>query len=186
MIRKVEGFGRYVAIRGFRDVHIVDVECFLTSVRQTVGDAVVQFLDAKLVAGWEHLYFATLNALKAFDNQTNISKNLAVECILYASARRQIKAAFEVIGIRENLSTIAVLIIADSEEIAAKALKRVENLISGKHDDSVLDLTKKKTVSIKALFGISDMELGTKLEVDEGKALSELVIEHIALLVTQR
>lgn len=186
MIREVEGFGRYVAIAGLRDVKIGDVERFLASAREELGDVAVQFLDAKLVAGWQHLYFATLNALKAFENQTNISKNLAVECLLYASAQRQIKAALDLMGIKRNSSTIAVLIIADNEETAGRALKKVENLISGKREDSMIDLSKEKMAYVRRLFGISDVELAAKLEDDEGKALSDLVIEHMALLVTQR
>jgi hypothetical protein len=39
---------------------------------------------------------------------------------------------------------------------------------------------------VRKLFGISDTELAAKLDGDGKKAVSDLVIEHIALLVTQR
>lgn len=187
MIKQVEGFNKHIAIAGFGDVHISDVNHFLNLIQGKLGDVVVQFFDAKLIAGWQHLYFATLNALKAFKNGTNISRKLTVECLLYASARRQIRVALDLIGIRENLSQIAVLVVAAEKSIADKSLEEVSRLISGKRDDDVLDLSNEKMAHIKGLFGISDTELAVKSGKDgEKRALSELVIEHVALLVTQR
>ncbi len=187
MIKHVEGFDEYVAIAGFRDARIDDVDCFLSLVREELGNVTVQFFDAGLVAGWQHLYFATLNALNTFRNQMNISKSLAVECLLFASAQRQIKVALDLMGIKPGLSKIAVLIISNSEDAAEKSLEKVSKLIRGRHDDSVLDLSEEKMGHIKWVFGISDIELAAKSEKDgEKTAISELVIEHVALLVTQR
>ena len=187
MIKYVEGFNKYVAIAGFKEVHLSDVDSLLNPVREKSCDAAVQFFDAQLIAGWQHLYFATLNALKAFKNKTNISKNLSVECLLYASAQRQIRIALNLIGIRQNLSKIAVLVVADDKSVIAKSLIKISKLVPGKRDDSVLDLSKEKTVHIRRLFSISDTELAAKLEEGgERKALSDLVIEHVAILVTQR
>ena len=121
MIKQVEGFNKYIAIAGFRNTQISDVDHLLNLVREKLGAVTVQFFDAKLVAGWQHLYFATLNALKAFKNKTNISKNLAVECLLYASARRQIKVALNLMGIRQDSSQVAVLVIANEESVAEKS-----------------------------------------------------------------
>lgn len=187
MIKQVEGFDEYVAIAGFRDARIDDVDCFLSLVREELGNVTVQFFDAGLVSGWHHLYFATLNALNAFKNRMNISKNLAVECLLFASAQRQIKAALGLIGIKPRLSRIAVLIISNTEGAVEKSLEKVSKLIHGRRDDSVLDLTEEKVGHIREVFGISDVELAAKSEKGgEEAALSELVIEHVALLVTQR
>lgn len=187
MIKQVEGFDKYIVVAGFRDVNIGDVNHFLSGVREKFADVTVQFFDATLIAGWQHLYFATLNALKAFQNQTNISKNLAVECLLYASALRQIKNAMELIGITKNMSKIALLIVADRANVAEKSFAEVSKLISGKRDDTILELSSEKVPCIKQLFNISEKELATMLDTDEEeKALSDLVIEHIALLVTQR
>jgi hypothetical protein len=58
----------------------------------------------------------------------------------------------------------------------------------GERDDSVLELTNGKVKGVKGLFGISDLELEAKLEKEgfEKEALIDLVIEHMALLATQR
>jgi len=188
MIRRIEGFNRYITVAGFKDVKIKGANDLLTLVRKKTGDAEVQFFDAELIAGWEHLYFAVLNALKAFENRLNISNSLAVEILLYASAQRQIKKAVELLGIKPDSLNVAVLVLADTELKANKTLKAILHLMPGKNDDSVLELTNEKIDGIKKLFGISEPELNAKLERKgmEKKALTDLVIEHVALLALQR
>jgi len=188
LIKKMETFNSFLAIDGFRNVKIEDSNKFFGAVRREVKDAHVQLFDAQLVAGWEHLYFAALNGLNAFRNKTNISKNLAVETLLYASAQRQIEKAVELLGIKPDSSQVAVLIIADTKQMATSTLKAVSRLTMGERDESVLEITKGKVKSIRELFGISDLELETMLEKEasEKKALIDLVIEHMALLATQR
>ncbi|KPV65221.1 MAG: Regulatory protein [Candidatus Bathyarchaeota archaeon BA1] len=178
MIKKLEDFNKYLAIAGFRDVKIEDIGGFFDLVRRKVGDAYVQFFDARLIAGWEHLYFAALNALNAFKNRQNISNNLAVEALLFASAQRQIRRAVEILGINPTSSRIAVLIIAETQQKATATLETISEVISGERDDSVLELADEKLEGIKKLFGVSDIELKA------GRSLMDLVIEHIALLAT--
>jgi len=188
LIKKLEDFDRYVATAGFINVKIKDITSFFGMVRRKAGDADVQFFDAELVTGWEHLYFAALNALNAFKNKTNISKSVAVETLLYASAQGQIEKAVKLLGIKPESSQVAVLIVAETKQRAASALKAVSNLMIGERDDSVLELTNGKIKGIKGLFGISDLELEAKLEKEgfEKETLIDLVIEHMALLATQR
>jgi len=187
-MKNIEGVNRYVAIVGFKDVKVKDANSFLSLVREKTRDTEVQFFDAELIAGWEHLYFAILNALKAFENRLNISNSLAVEILLYASAQRQIKKAVELLGIKLTSSRVAVVILAETELKAKEILETVSHLMSGKRDDSVLELTDEKFDCIKELFDISESELNAKLERKgmERKALTNLVIEHVALLVIQR
>jgi KEOPS complex subunit Cgi121 len=187
IIRRIEEYGKSVAFAGFRDVSLGEVEQFLSRIRRRLSETVVQFFDADLVAGWEHLYFAVLNALKAFESGNNISKNLTVECLLYASAQRQISSALKLIGIKGGSSRVAVVVVADGKEEAKWTLREVSVLIGGKRDDGVFELSDEKLPRVMRLFGISDVELGTRLEDDgEKKALSDLVIEHVALLAVQR
>lgn len=187
-MKRVEDYNRYVAIVGFKDVKKKDVNSLLTIIRERTRDVEVQFFDAKLIAGWEHLYFALLNALKAFENKLNISNSLAVEILLYASAQRQIKKAVELLGMKPSSSNVAVTVLAETELKANKTLETISNMISGKCDDSVLELTNEKFDDIKDLFGISEPELNARLESKglERKALTDLVIEHVALLAIQR
>ena len=188
MIGKLEGFNWHIAIVGFKNVQIKDINHFFKLVREKTGDACVQFFDATLIAGWEHLYFAALNASNAFKNGLNISKSLAIETLLYASAQRQIKEAVKLLGIKLDCHSVAVLILAESQQKTALILKTVSELLNGEPDDKVLELTSEKIEGVKKLFRISKMELEAELEKKglEAKALTDLVIEHVALLAIQR
>jgi KEOPS complex subunit Cgi121 len=187
LTKKVEGFKKYVAIVGFRNVKIKDVNSFLECVRREVREAHIQFFDAKLIAGQQHLHFAALNALKAFEKKLNISSSLAIEVLLYASAQRQIRKAVNMLGIKPHSSQIAVLVIDETKRGADVALEAVSKLISGERDDHVLELTDEKFVGVKKLFSVSDLEIEAKLRKEglEMEALVDLVIEHVALLATQ-
>ncbi|MCK5592740.1 hypothetical protein KAI31_01425 [Candidatus Bathyarchaeota archaeon] len=188
MIKKLEDFNKYVAIAGFKNVKINDVNNFFSQVRKKAKDIHIQLFDAKLIAGWEHLYFAALNALRAFEGKLNISNSLAVEALLYASAQRQISKAVDLLGIKPESLHVAVLVIAETKQGANAALEIVSQLMPGECDDSVLELIDEKVEDIRRLFGISDLELEAKLEKKglEKEALIDLVIEHVALLVTRR
>lgn len=189
MIRKLEGFNRYIAIAGFRNVKIKDVDKFFILVKEKTGNTCVQFFDAKLVAGWQHLYFAVLNAVIAFKNKLNISNNLGIEILLYASAQRQIKEAVKLIGIHPTSRKVAVVIVANTRSKTTSLLSIVSALLTGSiRDDGLLELTDDKVEGIKRIFEISGIELEAKVEKEDAKkeALMDLVVEHVALLVTQR
>ncbi|UCG36281.1 MAG: hypothetical protein JSV64_06620 [Candidatus Bathyarchaeota archaeon] len=187
MIRDIPEFHKSAGIAGFRSTEIKDVIEVFSSIERELKSVTVQLFDAKLIAGWQHLFFAVLNGLQAFRNGTTISKSLAVECLLYACAQRQIKTAFELIGIKPGKPNIAALVLADSRDEVDNALNEVARFVSGIRDDAVLSLNKEKIAQVKSLFGISDVELGTKSgEKGEKAAILDLVIEHMALLITKR
>lgn len=189
MILKLQGFNRHVVIAGFREFEVEDIEKFFSLVKEKTGGACVQFFDAELVAGWQHLYFAVLNAVNAFKNKLNISNNLGIEILLYASAQRQIKEAVELIGIHANSRKVAVVIVAGARDEASSLLSAVSVLLKGSiQDDMLLGLTDGKVEGIMRLFEVSGVELEAKVDKEGGEkeALMDLVIEHVALLVTRR
>jgi tRNA threonylcarbamoyladenosine modification (KEOPS) complex Cgi121 subunit len=187
MIRPVEGYEKYVGLVGFKDAHIENAEFLLNQVRKKLPDVEIQFFDASLVAGWQHLYFASVNALKSFRNGTNISKSIAVETLLYASAQRQIRAGVDLIGLKKDTSRIVVLGVTHSSEMAAQMILEISRYVPGVRDDSVIDLHDEKIMDIRDLFGITNTELTANSSGSQGKAaLVDLVIEHMALLVTRR
>ena len=188
MIIKLTDHDTCILIAGFREVKVKDVKQFFQAINEKTGDACTQFFDASLVAGWEHLYFAALNALNAFKSKLCISSSLAMETLLYASAQRQIKDAVNLIGIKPSTQKVAVLVCAKTLEQAKAVLNTVSRLLGGTADDSVVELTDDKTAGLMGLFNISTLELEAKMERkgSEKQALSDLVIEHVALLVTKR
>jgi KEOPS complex subunit Cgi121 len=188
VLKRLEEFERYVEIDGFKNVKIDDPKSFLGKVsRQKPSDVEVQFFDARVVATWQHLYFAALNALTAFRNEENICKSLAMEALLYAAAQRQITRATELVGIRPNSSEVAVLIIGREPRVVESVLSMVASRIGAQRDEKVLELSRGKAAAIQKTFAISDEELRTVMEKgDLETALTDLVIERMALLSTQR
>jgi KEOPS complex subunit Cgi121 len=176
-----------ITIIGFKNVKIDNITAFLELFRRQKGGAIAQFFDAKRVAGPEHLYFAALNALNAFEKKTNISNSLAVEALLYASAQRQIKKAVELLGIKQDSSEVAILIMAKNRRENDACTTLVSKMIHGERDDTALELTAQKIKTIKKLFKISSRELEAKLKRKglEREAVTDLVIERSALLVTK-
>jgi len=183
----IEEFGKYAEITGFKNVKIKGVEDFLNRInKEKPANVEIQFFDAKLVATWQHLYFAVLNALTAFNNKQGISKGLAMEIMLYASAQRQIRKATELIGIKPNSSNIAVLIVGENSETVKTALSTILKCINGECDVAVLELSKEKATIIQKAFQISEAELETVMGTEgPERALINLIIERVALLATQ-
>jgi tRNA threonylcarbamoyladenosine modification (KEOPS) complex Cgi121 subunit len=188
MLKHIKEFEKYAEIAGFRNVKIKDTKEFLKKMHEEkLSNVEIQFFDAKFVASWEHLYFAVLNALTAFKNKENISKSVTMETMLYASSQRQIRKAMELLGIKPETSEIALLIIGRNSETVKSALRLISASVKAQRDDTVLELSEEKRRNIQKAFEISDLELKTVMKKDGlEKALTNLVIEQMALLTTQR
>jgi tRNA threonylcarbamoyladenosine modification (KEOPS) complex Cgi121 subunit len=188
MIEKLAEFSNHLAFAGFKNVKVADVNRFFSQVKKRAGKACVQFFDADSIAGVDHLRFAAMNALTAFKNKLNISNSVAMETLLYASAQHQIKDSLRLLGISSKSTRVAVLILTETEEQASTILDSVSELLRGKRDDSVIEFTDEKVSRIGRLFGISQVEVEakTKRKRGEKEALTDLVIEHMALLAVQR
>jgi tRNA threonylcarbamoyladenosine modification (KEOPS) complex Cgi121 subunit len=186
LLKYFEEFGEYVEITGFSNVQIEDAESFLKATRREQQGTAVQFFNAELVATWQHLYFAVLNALTAFRNKNNISKNVAVEVMLYTSAQRQIRKAIALVGIKRDSANVAVVIIGENADAVKTALSSVSKRVGSEPDETVLALSNDKVQSIRKAFEISEREVETVVKAgDAEQALVNLVIERVALLSTQ-
>lgn len=188
MLKRIEEFGKYVAIEGFKNAKIGDVKKFLEEIRKEKPSNVeIQFFDAEFVATWRHLYFAVLNALTAFKNECNISKSFEMETMLYASAQRQIRRAMELLGIKSNTENIAVLVVGNEKEKIKATVSAISKRIAAQVDDKILEMSRQKMAMIRKTFKISDKELEVVTREDNiENALTDLVIERMALLTTQR
>ena len=182
---EMEEFGKFIEITGYSNISFAAAEAFLKEKRKQSQTTYIQFFDADLIATNEHLYFATLNALQAFKNKTNISKSPAMEAMLYASAQRQIQKAIERCGIKPKTTNMAVLIIGDNKEQTQKALQNITVCVGKKPDEAVLEVTNKKLEIIKQAFEITKEEVNATQQGDKEKAIINLVIERVALLSTQ-
>jgi KEOPS complex subunit Cgi121 len=187
LLKYIEETGKYVEITGFRNVKIRDAEEFVKAARkETPQNGWVQFFDAKLVATWQHLYFAVLNAMLAFENGRNISKSVAMEVLLYASAQRQIRKALQLIGVKCGSANVALVVIGETADSVQVVLSAVSKYIGAEPDETVLEVSKEKLQGIRAAFEVTERELETVMKKrDVKQALVNLVIERMALLSTQ-
>jgi KEOPS complex subunit Cgi121 len=188
LLRFVERFQRYVLISGLREVKIGDSERLLQLIAAEKRSGLeIQIFDAEGIATWQHLYFAVLNALLAFENRANISRSLTMEVMLYASAQRQIRKATEVLGIKPTSTRIAIVTVGKRAEDLEHAELMISNQTGAERDQEVLELTDEKMAHIQRIFGITSEELRAVMkEHDAKKALLDLVIERMALLATGR
>jgi KEOPS complex subunit Cgi121 len=186
MTTKPESINKNITILGFSNVKIENPNKLLEKFREE-NKTPIQLFDARFVAGKQHLYFAAINALNAFEKKTNISNSLAVETLLYASGQRQINKAVKMLGIAQNTTEVAALIMPKNSQEKQKYIQIVTETIPGKRSDQVLKLKDTKINAIKKLFQISKQELEAKLKREglEKEALIDIVIEHMALLVTR-
>ncbi|MCW4020423.1 MAG: KEOPS complex subunit Cgi121 [Candidatus Bathyarchaeota archaeon] len=184
-MKEVEILGRHMLLEGFRNVEVEDVNAFFDRVRKETKDCHVQFFDANLIAGFDHLYFAVLNALKAYETGTNISNEFAMETLLYASGQHQISKAIQLLGIKPDSSQIAVLIVADTRQKTVEALEGISGLLKGERCDAIVEVSDEKVEMIKTAFNIKDREIEATLRKSKKEALTSLLIERTALLATQ-
>jgi len=186
MLVRLEESNLYVGIAGFRDVKIEDseeIEKLIGSVRKQ--GALVQFLNAELVATWEHLYFAVLDAVVSSRNNCNISRKLEVEVMLYASGQRQIRKAIDVIGVKRGCIDLAVVVLSCDQALVKATLAEIRNRFGKETDDSILEMSRRQAEKIKRVFEISETELGATTLGDHQHALVNIVVERMALLATQ-
>ena len=186
MLKHIQEFMAYAEITGFRNVEIRDPAYLLNAIRREQREITVQLLNAELIATWQHLYFALINALTAFYTKRNISKKVAVEIILYASAQRQIRKAIELIGVKCNTANVAVVITSEDQDAVASALNSVSKHTRSKPDETVLGLSEGKISKIRSAFNISEIELKTIEKSDAiQQGLVDIVCERMALLSTR-
>ena len=186
MLHYIEEYGKYVEITGYTNISFDKAEAFLKANRkQTKQQFDIQFFDAELIATSEHLYFATLYSLQAFQQKTNISKSVAVETMLYASAKNQIQKSIALLGIKQTTKNMAVIIIGLEQNQIKTVLQELTLCIGQEPDESVLEMSKHKEENIKKAFQITDKELLALTKSDTQTAIINLVVEHMALLAVQ-
>lgn len=137
-----------------------------------------QLFDASRIAGKAHLAHAARSALIAHATGRGFASSLAIELVCWAAAERQIRKAFEKVGLREGTVEVAVITLGASRAQVERALADIIRELRVERDDSVLELKGAKVKGILGAFGISGGELG----IAEPE---KLVLERISLLALQ-
>jgi len=180
--------GKFGVISAFKAHPSIDLSAALSQVRATIRTAEVQLFDGERIAGREHLEIAAINALHAFKNGLNVSRTLAMETLLYASAQRQIEVAIRSLGVDRESRTVGIVAFSETKDEAEKFEAEVSKLVQASLDDSLLDdWSDEKTRAIIALYEIKSAEVEAirTSEQDVRNAVGKAVVERVALLSTK-
>jgi tRNA threonylcarbamoyladenosine modification (KEOPS) complex Cgi121 subunit len=187
MLKIINECQKYVEITGFRNTWIDNADIWIKTVQPRKHErTAIQFFDANLIATWEHLYFAVLNALSAFATRKNISRSIAMETMLYASAQRQIRKAIELVGVKHGMINVAVAIIGENPALVETTFADIKKRFGKPTDESVVELSENKAECICRAFKISEEEIRATMQKGGlEQAIVGLVIERVALLSTR-
>lgn len=118
--------------------------------------------NPELVAGYPHLEFARVVTDTAFERGENIARDYSIEFLVRLSGRKQIEKALRIgIGKETYVGVFA----------EAGVIKIMETQLKNRND-SLLELTPEKELSIREFFEVSG----------SGKILQKNIFEKIALL----
>ncbi len=187
-----EVLGHEVLISGFRGVRVEDPAGLLEELRAKpeLRGVCFQLLNADLVAGPEHLVISVFNALRAFELGLNVSSDLGLEILTFASGQRQISRAIRKMGLRKGLMNVALVLVAkpgSGASGAQEAISETLRALGGREDDSVLEVGEEKARLLVEEFGIRDVELRARPRAGGlPEAVKALVLERVALSMAYR
>ena len=153
---------------------VEDVDAFVAELGD-VGDghgAAVQAFDADYVADEAHLASAVAHANRAFERGANVASERAVEVLLYAAGRRQIRRALAM-GVDEGDSEVVVVVDGGDEVAAADA---VRGLLAEERPTLGGD-----EATLRAFFDVSEAESAAA-----AGGLADVVRERVALLDVEK
>ena len=159
-----------IQIAGFKS-NINDFGNLMNNINKISKNCTIQLLNADGIAGREHILHAAVHAIKAFERNENIAKDLGLEICVRASAQRQISKALSILGIREGKMNICAVAVDCSENIMDEL-----GTILDKKDDTVLNPDE---TLLKDIYGISEGEIKT------ASSISNVMIERTTLLILE-
>jgi KEOPS complex subunit Cgi121 len=159
-----------IQIAGFKS-NINDFGNLMSNINKISKNCTIQLLNADGIAGREHILHAAVHAIKAFERNENIAKDLGLEICVRASAQRQISKALSILGIREGKMNICAVAVDCSENI----MDELEDILD-KKDDTVLYPDE---ALLKDIYSISEGEIKT------ASGISNVMVERTTLLILE-
>lgn len=159
-----------IQIAGFKH-NVSDFKDLINTINQITNDCTIQLLNADGIAGYEHVIHATVHAIKSFERNENIAKDLGIEICVRASAQRQISKALNILGIKKGEMNICAVAVGCKEDI----INKLETILD-EREDNVLN---PDNVTLKKIYGISDNEIKTTSSIENVmiERTSHLILE---------
>ena len=179
----------HVAVGEITNVNLLKKEEIISLASEQIeGIIAVQLLDSTLVAGEVHLLSAAQNALNAWKGDYAISRNLAVEILLYASGQHQIGVALEKLGVNDETTSVAAVVLGTDESNLKSHVDYIVDKIGSIVQQSFAP-TEERIQLIMMHFGINDTELTTLSSSDSiearYRALSGCVISRVSMVALE-
>ncbi|MFQ5998827.1 MAG: KEOPS complex subunit Cgi121 [Candidatus Bathyarchaeia archaeon] len=151
-------------------------------------DAQLQILDAGRIAGSRHMLYAWANALAAFKGGYNISRNIAVEFLLFASTRKQINEAIRCVGVSPRTRNLLLVTFDSNSQEHATIVKQIVTSIGGRVLDNQTfeKATKDKLRVLRSVFQLSRTELEASSKKIDVLAVENLILERMAVQTATR
>jgi KEOPS complex subunit Cgi121 len=160
-----------IQIMGFYST-INNVTELINKINALNGDScTIQLLNADGIAGEEHILHATHQAKMAFNRKENIANDLGLEICVRASGQRQISNAIKILGLKEGLNNICVVIVGCNVD----TMDKVGSLFDKRGDD----LLNPDEKTLKKIYEISDKEMKSVGSIEK------VMIERTTLLILE-
>lgn len=157
----------------------------LLKLAKSLSDSVLvfQFFNSQMIVDELHLLSGAQNAVHAMNGEYMISRSLDVELIVYASAQRQIGFALDIMGVKDQLTSLAVVCIDEDEQNVRNCLTEVTKQV-GEEVLPMFNPTHEKTVVLMETFGITELELQQFTDdtdlVSRSRALSKCIVSRVS------
>ncbi len=162
-----------IKIMGFH-ANIIDVKLTLDIINKINKNSscTIQLLDARGIAGKEHILNAVIHAINSFKRKNNIANDLGMEICVRASAQRQISRAIEILGLKKGPMEICAVFV----DCELNKEYNIENQINDifERDDGVLEPDK---IILNDIYGLEN----EKIHVSG--SLPYTLIERTTLLI---
>jgi len=144
----------------------------------------IQLYDSNSILSEDHLFFSAFFSLKSHLQGTNISNNISIENLLYASQQRQIKLAIDSVGFKiQNEQEKQIFFYTITGKGKGRITKSNDDLFEKigciECNNLPFSPNKEKILSIQEKFKISDFEFLNSIRVTE--YYDELKIKKIPI-----
>jgi KEOPS complex subunit Cgi121 len=160
--------------------NINNVDKFIKKVNSfaKLNNVIIQVFDADMIYGKSHLLSSVEHALRAIKRESNRTKSLEMEILLYASGERQLKIAIQKMGIKKGKIKIVILILKNKYnkkgKINKNLIEKMFDILSIYRCDKIID----GNYTTLKNFGIDDNEIKTVSKLKYG----DLILEKIAMV----
>ncbi len=91
-----------------------------------------QLMDGRYILGEDHVRFACFEALRSFQNQSNVTNSLSMEVLVKAACTTQITEAIKTLGVKEGLEEVVLVGFDVDAETAGRAVQLLGGQVSGR------------------------------------------------------